>query len=739
MENFSLAEETLGYVTVEDPTNTDQRYLIGPSQNVLIDQNKKVRSRPGYTRLGSGNATNGENIVNGKTWNTSKGSDLPLRMHGDLYEVYLATVDQLAINDWVKIESGFSPLAGKPRWDFWYDDAEGIDLALMIVGTPNIIEWSGAVAVVSSIGDNNSVKIIGNNVLLATFGAILGTAPFTSQLNGLLGTALQTILTFSANPTDGNTIILNINGGTQTVTFQSVLSTAGGVLIGATLANTITNLIGLLNAPGTSNGTQQAFGGGDITNIGYLTGSAVDVITKAGTSTWAQNRFYTTRDRNLKCVRTGTAYIYSGDASGLVLPVTDSSGLVVGDILVQEILTSVNTFDSARNLDTIFQFQNQMFFGSDDDEEVAISKNTDYNSFSFSAPRVAGEGGLLTLTDPVRGFGQIGDDAIIFCGPSAAFKTVYKEVAVGTTLTESLTALPIKAIGAQQGALNQEVIVQVGNALAYLSNEVALRMLDSTEIGGELQLHTLSNPIKPDFDAETWDDAAGIWYKNALHYTAPATSHTYILEYVEDANGRLRRFWQPPQILPIQCWAIINDVLHGHSNSVPETYVMFDGLSDYIAAGTIGDPDSKVPIPCDAFYAYRTYGKRGVLKAFDEYFVEGEINAATNDLDMSLNYDYGGQLQTIQKVIDGTDEEILQGILGHNSLAQASLGSEPLAGLLQAPADARKFNVTFEIARDDFMMLQPVFQTNEIDRYWSILAQGPNVMLSPRKNIPIKR
>lgn len=737
MENFSLVEETLGYQTVQDPTNTDARYLIGPSKNVRIDQNKKVRSRPGYTRLGSGSAAL-TNVRSGKTWNTSKGSDLPLKFFDQYFQVYLGTVDGVTINDWTTVASGFLTTP-KVRMDFWYDDTEGIDLALFVQGTPHMFEWSGGVAVVASIGDNNAIAEAGNSASLTSYGAILGTAPFTFVTNNLLGTSLRTTFIFTANPTDGQTMLFNINGGIQTVTFQATLSTPGGVLIGATLAITLTNLAGLLAAPGTSNANQQAFTGAGLTNMGYQTGAVTDIITKAGTSTFDASRFYTARNKVVVCVRTGTEYTYTAGDYSTSLVVTDSSGLVAGDVLVQKVVDNTIAAPADRNATTIFQFQNQIFLGSDDDENVFISKNTNFNDFSYSAPRIAGEGGILTLTDPVRGFGQIGSDAIIFCGPSAAFKTVYQQQTIGTTVAESLTALPIKSIGAQQGALNQESIVSVGNALAYLTNEVALRMLESTQIGGELQLHALSNPIKPDFDAEDWTDAAGIWYKNALFYAAPANSHVYELDYVEDANGKLTRFWQPPQVLPIQCWSIIDEVLHGHSNSTPETYVMFDGLCDYIANATMGEPNDKVSIDAEAFYAYRTYGKRGVQKCFDEFFIDGEINGATNDLGFLLNYDYGGKTAAVTKIIDGTDEEILQGVLDHNSLAQASLGAESLAGLLLPPADARKFNVNFEYAKDDFMMLQPTFSTNDIDRYWAILSDGPNVSISPRKNISIKR
>jgi hypothetical protein len=55
MQKFQLAEETLGYITAVDETNADKRLLVTGSQNCLIDRNRKVKSRPGFTRLGSGN------------------------------------------------------------------------------------------------------------------------------------------------------------------------------------------------------------------------------------------------------------------------------------------------------------------------------------------------------------------------------------------------------------------------------------------------------------------------------------------------------------------------------------------------------------------------------------------------------------------------------------------------------------------------------------------------------------
>ena len=57
-----------------------------------------------------------------------------------------------------------------------------------------------------------------------------------------------------------------------------------------------------------------------------------------------------------------------------------------------------------------------------------------------------------------------------------------------------------------------------------------------------------------------------------------------MLNFIEDADGKLFRFWNPPQTLPTRAMSIIDsgdgDLLHGHASGRPETYLLFDGASD---------------------------------------------------------------------------------------------------------------------------------------------------------------
>lgn len=628
MQSFLLAQETLGYQTSDDPSNSDFQLLVAGSQNVLIDYQKKALSRPGYTRLGAANIALTE-IRNAWTWDSSTGFKLPQRFYDDELEVYLRTVDGVAINAWTRISMGWSTTK-KLRYAFWYDATEKIDLQIMCQGDANLYEFGGGVAIVAS--------------------------------------------------------------------------------------------------------------------------ATADTITKAGTTTFGQNRFYASRDLSLVCVRTGTVYTYTAGVGTQTLTgvVGDTSTLVAGDILVQSIVTQSAKPDANHTNDIIFVWQNQLVSVSYADELAYLSKNTSYFDFAFSSPRVPGEGALLTLTDPGRAINQLGDLLLIFCGQSTIFKVAPNQVAVGNLLTEDLKIDKLN-VGIDQGALNHECVVPIGNILAYLTNEVALRTIEDPNNLTGINPKTLSNPIKPDFDNETWnpENTYGAWYKNTLIYTAGDTSHMYMLNYVQDADGNLFRFWNPPQILPVGPMSDIDSgngsMLHGHSNAVPESYLLFDGLSDGQYPDM--DPADKFPIHAIAAYAYddnilirRKFVKAtSTLKNFDEYYVDGEITPNTVDLLLDLNYDFGGATFQLEETIDGSDEGLLLGNVGFNSLAQKSLGTDSLGGLINPPSNARKFHVVFEEAKEDYNQLQAIFSTNDVDRYWAITRHGGNTTTSTRKDTSVIR
>lgn len=610
MKNFKTVDETIGYVTAESVTNTDERHLVAGSRNVLIDRQRKVKTRNGNTLLVAKQAGT-TRTRNGATWNTSTGTELAVRAYDDEWEVYLSTLDGETLNAYYRIANGF-PTTGKPRWTLWYDDTEALDVMLGVWGNDSVYEWGGGAFVVDSV--------------------------------------------------------------------------------------------------------------------------TTTTITKKGTSTFAENRLYTTRNKTLLNPRTGNEHTYSAGEDGTILTVNNTTGIQEGDVLLQKVITTADVVADGRNNHTIYTFENHVCYGSDDDEEVYVSKNNSYTTFTTSSPRVAGDGITFTLDDPTKGFGTLNDLLIIFAGRSSIYQAKPESITVGSTLAETFGVKKFY-VGVGQSAQNQEVIQQIGESIIYLSHEPAVRQIFAPDsLQGGQEPRTLSNPIKPDMDAETWTDAAAIWYKNAYYLSAPSTGRTYILEFVEDADGKLRRFWQPPQTMFISSFFTLDDLLYGNSYVSPNAYRLFNPEA-YSDEFDIGD---KLPILCVAKFAYRNFKDRFNFKNFDEFAVEGEISPSTNIL-LTLNYDFGGSTTQIEKTIEGDDTGLLAETLEATALAQQPLGQQPLGGSTDTPDNTAKFRVIFELPRTDFVEIQDTYESNDVDKFWSIISHGPNVKASRRQNITIKR
>src|SRR3990167_1442062 len=609
---FDIIDQVLEYNSALDPTNAPEKVLVAGSQNVLINRQRKVQSRGGYTRLGASNSALTP-IRSALTWHNSTGGELPVRFYDDELEVYLGTVDGIDVDAWTRIADSWSTTEVM-RFDVWWDTGENLDQLLLVVGNANHYKWGGGAAVISS-------------------------------------------------------------GGTNT-------------------------------------------------------------LIKKGTNTWAQNRFYTTGTRRVINARTGVAFTYTGGETTATLtgvtPDPAVADIVEDDVFVQQILTHASEPAASRNNHTIKVFENQVFFCSEDDNEVYVTSNDDTLDTAFSSTRVAGEGALLTLDGVSRGFGEAGDKLLLFAGNHSIWKVLYTNITVSTTLAELLSAKKLDT-GANQGALSPDAIVQVGSRqLVYLTNEPALRLIDDPDKDLISQRKTLSNPIKPDFDSAVWTNAVGIWHKNALYIAAQNDSRLFILEFIEDAQGRLRTFWQPPQILPVRAMFVFDGDLYCGSNSVAETYQLFDGLSD-----TASD-DSKIPINAIAKFAYRVPGdRRGNLFNFDEYYVDGEIQANT-EITVTFKYGWDGSDGEGVQTIDGSDDTIIEGNVFGGSLGQTPLGQNPLGGLTATPADALRFRQIVETPKNDFDKYQVIFSTNDVDRFWAIISHGPAVQLSKSRHISIR-
>ena len=466
--------------------------------------------------------------------------------------------------------------------------------------------------------------------------------------------------------------------------------------------------------------------------IAEISATTSNTIKKTGTATWAEARFLTAGTR--KVTINGTEYTYTGGESTTTLTgvTADPTGEADGSTVIQTVRE--NTDKPAANFlnDVIRVLDNHVYLSSNTSKSLYISKNTDFTSFTYSSPRVPGEGALLVLDNVGRALANLGGVMVVSAGRDSWYKVEMKQLDIGGTLVETIAIKKIKTSG-EMAAQSQGLVCEIGDAIAFVSFEPEVRLLsDIAELEG-YQVTSISDPIKPDIEDADFTGGHLFKYRSRLYLSAPPDGKVFINEtrqITDPATGAvaLKRFWQPPQILPIQRFMVISGAIHGHSHLAPETYKLFTGTNDNANS-----------FKAEAYLSYMDWGDRVNLKVFDEWVTEGYISANTK-IKITLNYDFGGYTQQLEEEIDGTEERILFepktiGSLGDESFGDDSLGG---GGLEDEALENPKFRSIHDIVLQDFHQLQVIFSTDTTDAFWEILAFGANIRLSQNKPVNIK-
>ncbi len=412
----------------------------------------------------------------------------------------------------------------------------------------------------------------------------------------------------------------------------------------------------------------------------------------------------------------GITYVYTGGESTQTLTgITPDplSNMDAGDTIFQDFVihNSTPTTTATYSNDIIEELNNQIYVGSSANNEVLVSSNIDFTDYSFSSPRISGEGVSLVMPSAIKTIISQENDMYIGSG-DAWFRTTFEQITVGSTLAETLNVKQVNS-GTGQGAISNSLVAKAKNSIVFISNDNTLEQLGRLENFVTPQFRPLSDPIKPDFIAEDFTNGDIIFFENQIFISAPTSDKQYIYD-VE------KGFWQAPQILPVGQYAIIEGDLYGHSSRQPETYKLFTGTND-----------NGISFNSIARFPYLNFNERAKLKNFDEYYVEGYCSANTEIL-VTFRYDFEGETQLTEHTIDCSDSDILFKTDPTGSLGDTPLGEIELAG--SGSNILPKFRTIITTPLADFFELQVEFSTDETDRVWQILGIGGNIRES--NNLP---
>lgn len=446
-----------------------------------------------------------------------------------------------------------------------------------------------------------------------------------------------------------------------------------------------------------------------------VSSTAATTITKNGTSTWAQDGFYTAKTGRALVIG-GAEYTYTGGENTQILTGVSPSaaslttGIPIAQAVTSTLNSAITTLPDDFENEIIGVLDNQIYVGARNDRRVFISKQNNYKDFSNTATRLPGEGATITLDDIVRGFIPQEEAMYVSAGEDQWYQITFKLSADNTAEAFVIDRLKTTA---QQGAQEQALIEKIKNSVVYISREPTLDELGRVENVETPQSRPLSDAIKNDFDITDFSSGDIQYFKNNIYIAVPKSSAVLIYNL---AKG----YWEAPQVLPCRRLAVISQELYCHSNAVLETYKLFDGTND-----------NGNSIKAVAAFSYQNFGIREKLKSFDEFYSEGYITS-NSELTLTLRFDWLGTTQELSEIIQGDDTDIVIEPVGSESLAVNPLGTKSLGGEEEG-VGLPKFRIISTFPRENFFEYQPIYSSDEVDYTWEVIGFGPQVSISDQK------
>lgn len=203
-----------GYASSPDKTSISPQLMIRGSKNVYKKLSGTIAARPGLKLRGAVDATLAK-VDSSWEWNTWNARCLPLRISNSKLQVESDIVAS-GTPIWYTLLSSLSTT--RWIWDAWWDNTAKKDVLLMVDGTANLRNWSGAMALfVSATAAVITLDRAAATAGFSASGSIVLSDGSTATYSGISGSTLTGVsVDFSAKPV--NTVVIEAVGSTSNFT-----------------------------------------------------------------------------------------------------------------------------------------------------------------------------------------------------------------------------------------------------------------------------------------------------------------------------------------------------------------------------------------------------------------------------------------------------------------------------------------------------------------------------------------
>lgn len=374
---------------------------------------------------------------------------------------------------------------------------------------------------------------------------------------------------------------------------------------------------------------------------GTVASTTANSITLNSSNTLAELGFTAAGD---VVVLDGTPYTYTGISSQTFTGVTpDPSTLPVGEPLAQSTIVPDPSKTFKGNVLAATQY-GRIVMGNviktgtiSGNGSIFISQVDSYQDFTFSTPRVTGEGAIINAPNgggSIKGIQPFEDGFVI-----AKDKIIYKlAIQDGDTIP-----FPLGVFVPHEGSVSPLCFFASGNTINYVTDDFTVSSLQRVAQFDQFA-HPLpiSDPIKATTDALFFDTTtAGLFYDGTDFYSMKTQPDAPVNNLILTLNKRYGVWNTPWQGLSASSFFIYGADLYMCDAATPNVYLMgSESVKIYNDFTTKEEPGFS--IPGTLVLRANNYAAPAIKKEFTEYWIEGEM-FLSDTVTFTASYDNGSK------------------------------------------------------------------------------------------------
>ena len=336
------------------------------------------------------------------------------------------------------------------------------------------------------------------------------------------------------------------------------------------------------------------------------------------------------------------------------------------------------------------------------------------NPILFTATGVDGGGGAKEIEQggPITAFAK--DEQQIYVFKKRLIKTL-KFVAGGTRvdIPQWSTYKTGDDKSTTIGAIGDKSTFSAPNGIIFVTEDKEMLFMKRQEFIDYPQSVSISDPIKPTFFQGVHDDASGIVFKSKIYYAYKQDSSSTFNDTVIVYDLIRNRWFMPFVGWNVADWTIINNELHWHSSTSPNSYRVIDDKTDN------GLPFTTVLRTHSEDFGFPQYQKNVPEIMLELYMTD------STQIQFDILYDEDGYTEVVTTTLDGTkDTNNIIDSTHYNTLGANAFGTERF-GSNDNINGMKKYRYIIPLkANNEFYNIALQFSTNNGSSNYELIRYG---------------